>query len=273
MKNFALNIQLFAATTKADIIIPEVMEASITGKLPNAIKFAPLSVMTNTLAGKPGDTLSMPKYAYVGDAAIVGEGEPIPVEALTQSKTTATVKKAAKAIGVTDEALGAGMDVLNEIENQVVMAIASKVDADCITALGTVKANMSVTLNEKLSATGVSEALVKFGEEIEGDKVLFVTAAQAHDLRSELIPIPATSQIVYDGALGMIMGCQVVISGRLPANTNFIVKPGATRIETKKSVEIELDRVALTKTTNVITDQHYVAFLYDESKAIKITTP
>lgn len=260
-----------AVTMKSNIIIPEVMEASISAKLPNAIKFAPLSLMTNTLAGKPGDTLSMPKYAYAGDAAIVPEGEAIPVEALTQSKTTATVKKAAKAIGVTDEALGAGMDVLNEIESQIVMAVASKIDADCIAALGTVKPNMSITLETDISAAGVSAALVKFGEEIEGPKVLFVTPAQAHILRNELVAIPASSQIIYDGAIGMLMGCQVVITARLPQNTNFIVKPGAVRIETKKAVEIETDREALKKTTNVIADQHYVAFLYDESKAVKVT--
>ncbi|MGL4999375.1 MAG: N4-gp56 family major capsid protein [Cetobacterium sp.] len=263
-----------AATKKTNIIIPEVMEDSISAKLPNAIKFSTLAKMTTELAGRPGDTLSMPVYAYVGDAAIVGEGEAIPVDALTQTKTTATVKKVAKAIGITDEALGAGMDVLNEAEEQAVMAIASKIDADCVAALGTIKTNMTstITTGKKIDSTAISLALVKFGEEIEGDKVLFVTPAQAHDLREEIKVIPAGTDMVFKGALGMVMGCQVVISGRLPVNMNFIVKPGALRIETKKKVEVELDRAVLEKTTNVVTDQHYVAFLYDESKAIKIVT-
>lgn len=258
---------------KSNIIIPEVMEASISAKLPNAIKFSGIAKMTTELAGRPGDTLSMPKYAYVGDAADVAEGEAIPVDALSQTKTTATVKKAAKAVGVTDEALGAGMEVLNECENQILMSVASKIDADCITALGTVKANMTVTLTEALNIAGISQALVKFGEEIEGDKVLFITAEQAHALRTEIMAIPAGTEVVFNGAIGMLMGCQVVISGRLPAKTNFIVKPEALRVETKKNVEIELDRVALEKKTNVIGDAHYIAFLYNESKAVKIVTP
>ena len=261
------------ATMKKDIIIPEVMAASISAKLPHAIKFATLALMTNELMGKPGDTLSMPKYAYVGDAADVAEGEAISVSALTQSKTTATVKKAAKAIGITDEALGAGMGVLNEAENQILMSVASKIDGDCVSALSGVKANMTTTIASggKLNSSAISNALVKFGEELDGIKVLFVTPAQAHELREEIKAIPQ-GEVIFTGAIGQVMGCQVVISGRLPANTNFIVKPEALKIETKKSIEIELGRVPLEKTTNVIGDSHYVAFLYNESKAIKIVT-
>lgn len=249
------------------------MEKSLTAKLPNALRFNGLAKFTNELAGRPGDELSMPVFAYVGDAADVAEGEPIPVEALSQSKKLAKVKKAAKAVGVTDEELTAGMDILDETEKQLLASVASKIDGDCFTALETVASNMTVTLTNPLNSTGVSEALVKFGEEIDEDKVLFVTPAQAHELRTEIVALPAGTPILYTGVIGMLMGCQVVISGRLPAKTNYIVKPEAVRVETKKKVEIELDRVALEKKTNVIADSHYVAFLYNESKAIKIVTP
>ncbi|MGL5714021.1 MAG: hypothetical protein ACRCX2_13450, partial [Paraclostridium sp.] len=111
-------------TMKSNIIIPEVMSASISAKLPDAIKFAPLAINTNELMGRAGDTLSLPAYAYIGDAADVAEGEAIPVENLTQSVRKVEVKKAAKAIGVTDQAVGAGMEVLNEIETQIVKSMA-----------------------------------------------------------------------------------------------------------------------------------------------------
>ncbi|MGL6101181.1 MAG: hypothetical protein ACRC0G_16345, partial [Fusobacteriaceae bacterium] len=224
-----------ATTMKSNIIIPEVMAASISAKLPNAIKFAPLAVNTTDLMGNPGDTLSLPTYAYIGDAADVAEGAAIPVENLSQSVRAVSVKKAAKAIGVTDQAVGAGMSVLDEIETQIVKAVASKIDADVITALGTIKANMTVTGD--VTIDGVSSALVKFGEEMEESKVLFITPDQAHLVRKELMPLPATSEVVVTGAIGMLVGCQVVVSGRLPVNTNFIVKVGALKIETKKAIE------------------------------------
>ncbi|MGL5049607.1 MAG: hypothetical protein ACRC6E_03125, partial [Fusobacteriaceae bacterium] len=121
-----------------------------------------------------------------------------------------------------------------------------------------------------ITVDGISNALVKFGEETEEAMVLFVTPLQAHAIRKELMAIPATSNVAMTGVIGMFVGCQVVVSNRLPVGTNFIVKAGALKIETKKSIEIEVDRVALTKTTNVIADADYVAFLFDESKAIKI---
>ncbi|MGL6101230.1 MAG: hypothetical protein ACRC0G_16590 [Fusobacteriaceae bacterium] len=260
-----------SVTMKSNIIIPEVMAASISAKLPNAIKFAPLAVNTTELMGRAGDTLSLPVYAYIGDAADVAEGAAIPVENLTQSVSAVKVKKAAKAIGVTDQAVGAGMEVLNEIETQIVKSMASKIDADVIEALGTIKANMTVTGDVTLD--GISNALIKFGEELDDARVLFVTPEQAHTIRKELMPLPATSEVVVTGAIGMYIGCQVVVSGRLPVGTNFIVKVGALKIENKKGIELEVDRVALTKTTNVIADADYVAYLYDESKAVKIVKP
>ena len=53
---------------------------------------------------------------------------------------------------------------------------------------------------------------------------------------------------------------------------NFIVKPGALAIYMKRDTLLETDRDIINKSTVMTVDKHYVAYLYDASKAIKITT-
>lgn len=52
------------AMTKAiDLINPEVMADAIGAELANKIRFAPYARIDNTLVGRPGDTITRPKYA------------------------------------------------------------------------------------------------------------------------------------------------------------------------------------------------------------------
>lgn len=47
-------------------------------------------------------------YAYIGDAKDVAEGEAIDINKLTATTTKATIKKAGKAVEITDEAVLSG---------------------------------------------------------------------------------------------------------------------------------------------------------------------
>ena len=56
----------------------------------------------------PNLRITVPAYAYIGDADIVAEGEAVTIEKMTTSTRKATVKKAMKGIGLTDEAVLSG---------------------------------------------------------------------------------------------------------------------------------------------------------------------
>lgn len=267
-------------TKLANMINPQVMADMITAELPRALKFAPLATVGNTLEGNPGNTITMPKFNFIGMAEDVAEGEAIPVSKLTTESTQVTVKKAGKGVEITDEAKLSGYgNPIGEAVNQLKMAVALKIDSDCLTVFENIQAPFihgDGTL--ELTSDIVADAQVKWGENIDGDKVLFVTAKQYAKFRKDTLFLGlkdmAGKPILMSGVVGEIYGCQVVVStGLVEAAgkvSNFIVRPGALGIEMKRNVQIETARDIKHKLDEINIDQHYIAYLKDASKAIKI---
>ena len=54
-------------TKLSNIVNPEVMADMISANLPSKIKFSPLARIDTTLVGQAGDTITIPKFNYVGD--------------------------------------------------------------------------------------------------------------------------------------------------------------------------------------------------------------
>ncbi len=272
------------ATRIANLIDPEVLADYVNAKLTDAIKFAPLATIDNTLQGRSGDTLSIPTYAYIGDAEDVAEGADIDISQLTSSKRDVKVKKAGKGVQLTDEAvLNAYGDPVSEVGDQFVVSISSKIDNDFKGVLNAITGGMvysNTETSKKLNSTVINKALVKFGEDFEGEKILYVAPAQHADLLNDETWIKATDMGVerlVKGVIGMISGCQVVVSNKIVKDANniwanFIVKPGALGLLLKREMEVEMDRDIINKSTVLTTDKHYATYLKDATKAIKITT-
>jgi len=311
------------ATKLTSLIDPEVLAPMIEQKMVDLMKFAPLARLDYTLQGRPGSTITLPSYAYIGDAEDVLEGSDIPIAELTQSRVNVSVKKAGKGVQITDEAVLSGYgDPIGEAIDQLGLSVASKTDNDVVAILNAITAPMIHAASGKLTSDEVANALVKFGEDLDGDKVLLIAPEQLAQLRTTEDWIPATDmgvKALMSGVVGMIWGCQVVVSNKIkttPTYTitgdneieqgktyytvennvytvvdnpdvdyiatyyevtqlsyaNFIVKPGALAIYMKRDTLLETDRDIINKSTVMTVDKHYVAYLYDASKAIKITT-
>ena len=52
-----------AQTKLANLVNPQVMADMISATLPKKIKFSPIAKIDTTLVGRPGDTITVPKYA------------------------------------------------------------------------------------------------------------------------------------------------------------------------------------------------------------------
>ena len=282
-----LNIQLFATgTTKiADLINPEVMAPMVSAKIDNAIVVTPFAKIDYSLAGNAGDTITVPKYAYVGDADVVAEGVEADATKLSSSSETYTVQKAVKAVTLTDEAILSGYgNPVGETNNQLGLSIASKVDADAITVLqtaGLAKDNSS----EYISYDGIVDTIDLFDEEVNVEKVMFINPKQVSTLRKDEDFISAdkyNNDVIMKGEIGMIANTRIVPSRRV-AETDGVYNcpimqlntedqtgdetPGLT-IFMKRDTNLETERHSLAHTTDIVADKHYVAALTNENKVV-----
>lgn len=263
-----------AETKLTNMIDPEVMASMISATLPNKIKFAPLANINTTLSGRPGSTLTVPKFAYIGAAEDVAEGVSIGITTLTTSDTDFTIKKAAKAVEITDEAVLSGLgNPIGEATNQLQMSIADKIDEDLVTCLegATLVHNDPGTFDLDTVANGLD----LFTDEDDETKVMVMHPLDASVLRKAVAGAwqrytDLGDSIVVNGTYGAVLDAQVVRSRRVTRGLAHVVKPGALTIFMKRGAQVETDRDILAKSTVISADEHYGTYLYDESKAVTL---
>lgn len=272
-----------AVTKIENLVNPQVMADMISASLPAKIKFTPLAHVDSTLVARAGNTITVPKYAYIGEAEDVAEGVAMGTTVLTASTTIATVKKAGKAVEITDEALLSGYgDPVGEATNQLKMSIADKVDSDCYAALKGASLVYDGSAGV-ISYAGIVNAVDKFEEETDDSvKVMLVHPKQVTTLRLDedfksIDKYPL--QTVMTGTIGEIAGCQVVPSKKVALEGGNYICPivitskedkeqPALTIYMKRNVELEKDRDILAKTTVISVDEHYTAVLSNEAKVV-----
>lgn len=265
-------------TMLSDLFVPEVVADVIDKKLTDGIRLAPLAKISYDLVGRAGDELTLPSYAYIGDATQVSEGQDIPIAKLTQSTDKVKVAKYGRAVQFTDEALLAGNanDVAEEAAKQVVTSINSSVETTLLTSMAN-NATLKYTATSSWTdgATEVAKALEKFGEDIDGEKVIVVPPSFYSSLIQSKLWIPNTeagAEIAIKGSVGSVYGTQIVLSNRLTAsNKAYIVKPGALAIYMKRDTLVEFDRDKIDQTNYIIASKLFAPYVYDTSKLIEIT--
>ena len=278
-------------TKLENLIDAEVMADAISGKIESKIRVTPFARVDKTLEAKnAGDTITVPQFSYIGDAEDVAEGVAAGTVVLTATTTTAKVKKAMKAVTLTDEAVLSGYgDPVGETNGQLSKSIAAKVDADAMDALQTAQLAYD-GIGSTISYAGIVDAVDIFEEEVNSNKVIFVHPLQVSKLRkdSEFLAADKLAESVrVTGAIGKICNCEVVPSKKVPLNeagTGYvcpIVKLNsdteteddtpALTIYMKRDVNLETERHTLSRTTDISVDEIYTVALTDASKVVLAT--
>lgn len=255
-------------TKLANLVDPQVMADMVSAKLPKKIKFAPIARVDTTLVGRPGSTIVVPKYAYIGDAEDVAEGVAMGTTVLTTSTTEAKVKKAGKAVELTDESVLSGYgDPLSTAINQIAMSIAAKVDNDSYDALCTAPITHDGT-GASISYSAVVTANSKFDDESDSSltKILFINPAQEATLlndsdfkSNDKYPL----NVIMNGTIGSIAGAHVVKSKKVK-----LVKYELTNGD--GGIEVVVDTDSEDGTTKVHLDTALAHTLKPKNKEIKV---
>lgn len=160
------------------------------------------------------------KIYDIGDAEDVAEGVAMGTSVLTASTTQATVKKAGKAVEITDEAVLSGLgDPLGQAINQLAMSIAAKVDNDGYDALCGASLVFDGTA-AVISYNGCVDANAVFDDENDTglSKILFINPAQEATIRKDsnfLSNDKYPMNVIMNGTIGSIAGAQVVKSKKV----------------------------------------------------------
>lgn len=275
-------------TKLANIINPQVMQDMVSAGLPKALKFTQFAAVNEELKGVPGDTVTIPAWAYIGAAEDVAEGAEVTTATMSASTKTVQIKTAGKAITLTDKAVNSGLgDPVGQATYQLSLSMADKIDNDVLASLGTT--TLIATDTKQISYKGIVAAIDKLNEETATEKVLFVAPSQVTVLRQDdsfIAKDKYGNDVMMNGEIGMIAGCRVVPSRRIDdskANIdNFIVcltpevedgTPAlpAVTIYTKAEAMLETERHAKALSTDIVVSAHYAVGLTNESKVVKAT--
>lgn len=275
-------------TKIANLVNPQVMGDMVAAKLPKKLRVAPFATIDRTLVGVPGNTITVPSYTYIGDAEDVNEGVEAGVVTLGTSTKTATIKKAMKAVELTDEAVLSGYgDPVGNAENQLALAVASKIDNDALDALLATNTRKYDSKTKAISYDVIVDAIDLFEEEVNTEKVMFVNPKQVTTLRKDPNFISADkypANVVMSGEIGTIANTRIVPIKKVKLDTTsaFYTCPiiklthddeteqdtAALTVYLKRDPNVEVDRKSLKRTTEISIDEFYTVAVSNDSKVV-----
>ena len=278
-----------SVTKMENMINPEVMGDMIDAKIEAMLKITPYAKVDTSLQGVAGDTKTVPSWNYIGDAEDIAEGAEVDLTAMTAGTKTFTIKKAMKAVGITQEAVNSGLgNPVGQAEKQLAMAIAGKVDNDVLAAALT----SSLTSGDgtaAISYAGIVDAVGVFDEEEMTDKVMFIAPEQETKLRKDSDFISADkydNKVMMTGEIGMIAGVHVIKSKKIKAVDGIFTCPviklepandeteftedelPAVTIFLKKDTQTDAEWKPRTQTHEITTAKYYGVALTNEAKVV-----
>ena len=270
-------------TQLEQMIDPQVLTDMISANLPKTIRFSAIAPIDTTLESRPGSTVTVPRYEYIGDAKDVAEGASIDYAQLKTSTDTFTVKKAGIGVKLTDEAVLSGYgDPIGEAQKQITMSIASKIDNDIVATATKARLQLASVDFTKLDFIDQIEAAFaddtnpnNFEVDDSARGVIFMNPGDVNKVR-KAAAIDWTrgsdlgDAIIINGVFGEVLGWQLMRSRKIPAGSAVVAKPGAMKTYLKRGINAETGRDMDNKSTKFNADEHYGVAIYDDTKLLVI---
>lgn len=235
-----------------------------------------------------GDTITFPKWSLIGDATEMVKGTPLTPEELQQTSQSVKIKQVGKAVKVYDsENLTSLGNQLDEGATQTATVIARKLDNDLIADMKNAPFQAPAALGDKITSEEIETALLNFGDDRDVEDFAgivinsllipsFYAMVEFTDAQNTTV-VDANNGILRNGLLGYYRGIPVFVSDKgtyedapVASCDTFIIKKGAIGYKMAKDIDIELDRVALEKATNIVSDAMYATALVKDDGVVVI---
>jgi len=267
------------------LIKPEIYAPIVTEKFKGKVVVEQLATDLGVLTGNVGDTVSFPTFKRIGDAVEMAKGDEIGVEELTQAESKATIKQVAKGVRIFDiddlTALG------NFIENgamQQAKVFSRKIDEDLIAECDKTTLKVATSSGTAITANELNLGLVAFGDEQDTEDMAGIVINSMLSASFYSMPEFVDSQktyngqngngIVRNGLIGHFRGIPVFVSDKgtldstLSECKTYIIKKNALGKMYKRGINIEPERKAALKATDLYGDVIYAVKLLDDEGVV-----
>lgn len=271
-----------------DVFDPQVVSDMINAKVEKKAVMTGYIKVDTTLEGVAGSTVTVPSWAYIGDAEDIAEGQPIDTTKMGFTTKQYTIKKIGKGVMLTDEAQLSGYgNPIGTASSQIALSMSAKLDNDRVDALY----GASTVFDGTASVIGydpIVDAVDLFDDEEDGAKVILIHSKQKTQLRKDPNFIDKNKfggEVMSSGAIGRVAGCDVVVSNKVKMEDGVYYNP-IIKLDTDTETEDEMPAITyyLKKGNNVEHDRitgvgdeivctaHGVAALTNESKVVILKT-
>ena len=260
------------------IIIPEVYAKMLTEKVEGKVRISKYAVDLGNVGdfAQEGDSITFPQFMALSEAEVLARGAQITTEELKQTSTKKEVKHYAKGVSILDvDALeGKGNFTENAINQQAELFARAR-DKECVADIdANAILKYSTATGDSILETELIDALNMWGDDqddnsfdaiVINSKLLPSFYAMDGFVNSTKTYVKDGNGVIINGAIGTYRTIPVVLSnvGTYDNSSNecksYILKKGALGIKDKKNgVEIELERQASYKRTDVFADEMFV---------------
>ena len=273
-----------ANTINTNVIVPDVYAQLVRDKIAGKVKVAQFLVNLGDLHGKVGETLTMPKYSYNGDAKDWNINTPMDVTQMKQTSTKATIKAIqAPAVKVADYdnevELG---NAIEEASNQQAIGVARKYDTDAIACALTSPLKYQLATKNVVTQDEMISILGLYGDDRDSadfDAIVihssFAPSFYKMDMfvSRNLTMTKDGNGIAVNGEIGTFLNIPVVLSDRLYDATNqegfiLMMKKNAISIIPKENPFAEASRDASLRQTTIYLSQFYAMALTDDTAIV-----
>ena len=273
-----------ANTINQNVIVPEVYASLVREKIAGKVKVAQFLVNLGDLHGKVGETLTMPKYSYIGDAKDWNINTPMDVTQMKQTSTQATIKAIqAPAVKVADYdnevELGSAIE---EAASQQALGVARKYDTDAIACALESPLKYQLATKNTVTQDELIAMLGLYGDDRDSadfDAIVihsaFAPSFYKMDMfvKRDLTMTADGNGIATNGVIGTFLNIPVVLSDRLYDSTNqegfiLMMKKNAISIIPKENPFAEASRDASLRQTTIYLSQFYAMALTDDTAIV-----
>lgn len=234
----------------ADMLDPQVLAPMIGSQLSKLNVFTSIAPVDTTLEGRPGDTITIPKYKFTGTAKQYGEGEQINFDSLVYTTQQAKIKKIVSAYSISDEAAFIPYgDPRTEAARQMAMALATYVDDDVLATAKKAPLQVTGQTPDKVDLVdALEDTFANATDAVEGQTypqrgVIYVSYKDAAALRkaageSWTRASNLGDNILISGAFGELLGWEIIRTAKLEKGQAIAVKPGAMKTYMKRAPQV-----------------------------------